>query len=1195
MQETRLSDFGKLLQRQLKRSLGINSDDALAALMHALEACGQQAGEQSPLHKLGERLSTLFGQINLAYEQSERDLALRTRSLELSSNELFQANEQLRLDAQSQQAALTQLRETINHLLSGSQQPRVTEDDSDITYLSAMISHLVAEQERAQAKLTESEQRFRLVFESLREVVYQTDVAGHWRYLNPAWCDITGFSTEESIGVHLKELFHPDDVATAMDQITRLLNCDIRSCRLNSRWVNRFGQIRWIELYAHRLEDKRGELLGLTGSLIDITERVEAERELKRTMEVLLTLVENMQAGVMVEDSTGQIVLINETMNHLFGLEPHLHIQAGQTFQEVMQHTAARFADGDAFARQARWLHQRGQLSRDTEVIMKDGRVLEMDFVPMGNAGKRRVMWSFRDITQRKQAENEINRARMQLVDAIESLDAGLIMLDAEERLAICNQRFRELFPQAAEVLQPGMPYLDILREYCFQGGHRWNGEKPEHFIQRQLSRIRHPGQTIEQQVNGRWVRSSDRRTADGGVVSLYTDISSLKQSEAMLLRAKEAAESANQAKSEFLANMSHEIRTPMNGIIGMVQLALDTELNAEQREYLGLVKSSADGLLTIINEILDFSKIEAGRMEVEQVEFSPRPMLNDIVKSMGLRAQEKGLEMICDVSLALPYRLIGDPSRLRQVINNLIGNAIKFTEHGEIVLKVVTNEPKQNHVQVHFSVKDSGIGIPKDKQQLIFESFQQADTSTTRKYGGTGLGLTICQRLVELMGGRIWVESEPGQGSTFHFVLPYAIAQHTERPIAAPIEAVIGKTALVIDDNSTNLMVTSRQLNQLGLTITTADDPVTATQMILEEYEQQRHFDLVFIDGHMPEIDGLTLLEQLNELQLLKNSRSFILTSGGKRGDAKRGQNCGLVGYLTKPVTDQELHDAIMLAMGLNPQGNNAQLITRHSLRERDRTGNILLVEDNPVNQKLAIRLLEKMGHQVTLAENGQIGADLAISQRFDLILMDVQMPIMGGFEATGLIRTHEQAAGYHTPIIAMTARAMQGDREQCLQAGMDDYLTKPIQQQLLIEAIQRMLALPQHSQPEPDTPITPTMHPIFAEAVARMGGDEVLFAQLASLFLSDYHEYVNTLQNALDDKSSDKVMRAAHTLKGMVVNFGLNGVAKLAQSLEAFGSNPTDWAVAHDTMQQLKSELDDVLPLLRQCAAIAQNGVNA
>ncbi|WP_137939327.1 response regulator [Chitinivorax sp. B] len=1185
------STFSKLLQRQLKRSPGIENDDDMASLLSMLDYASCDLPDDTPLSNLGDKLLTFIKQVDHAYLQAERDLALRTRSLELSSAELFQANEQLRHDAQIQQAALNRLRETTNHLLSASNLPLVEEDSSDIAYLSTMISHLVNEQERAQAQLLESERRFRLVVESLREVVYQTDADGHWCYLNPAWCDMTGFSAEESIGHHFNELIHPEDVQSVQEHIAPLLARDIDFCRYTARYANKYGQIHWIEMYVHRFEDDQGKLLGLAGSLIDITERIEAERELKRTMEVLLTLVESISAGVMVEDSTGQIVLINQTMNQLLDASGQTNIQAGQTFHEAMLTIHPLLADGDAFMLQANDLHLQGVMNRDTEVWMTDGRILEMDFVPMGTSDKRRIMWTFRNITQRKLAENEINRARIQLVDAIESLDAGLIMLDSDERLAICNQRYRELFAPAAKALNPGTPYLEILREYCFNGGHRWSGLDSAYFIQQQLAQIRHPGQPVEQQINGRWLRSSDRHTADGGVVSLHTDITSLKQSEAMLTRAKDAAESANRAKSEFLANMSHEIRTPMNGIIGMVQLALDTDLNDDQREYLGLVKSSADGLLTVINEILDFSKIEAGHTEIEQVEFAPRPMLNDIVKSMGLRAQEKGLEMICDIDPALPRRLIGDPGRLRQILNNLIGNAIKFTEHGEIVLDIMVDDHQPNHLQVKFSVRDTGIGIPKQKQQLIFESFQQADTSTTRKYGGTGLGLTICHRLTDLMGGHIWVESEPGKGSTFHFTLTYTIPADIEPPVAIPLNDLPGKTALVVDDNSTNLIVFNRQLTRLGLKVSTADGAHTAIPLVQERCELQQPFDLMFIDGHMPGVDGLTMVTQLNELSLISSSRIFLVTSGGKRGDAKRGQLNGLAGYLTKPVSEQELQEAITLALGQVGGDGNTPLITQHSLRERERAGNILLVEDNPVNQKLAIRLLEKMGHQVTLAENGQIGAELAMAQRFDLILMDVQMPVMSGFEATALIRQHEAPQGRHTPIIAMTARAMQGDREQCLQAGMDEYLTKPIQQPLLADLLQRLLSRDTSLLPT-ERPAPATRHPVFADALIRMGGDEILFAQLASLFLTDYHKYVDSLRDAVHQKAADKVHRTAHTLRGMVVNFGLQDIANLAQDLETFGRQPTDWTSAHLTMQQLDSALADVLPLLQQCTLTVQTG---
>ena len=700
--------------------------------------------------------------------------------------------------------------------------------------------------------------------------------------------------------------------------------------------------------------------------------------------------------------------------------------------------------------------------------------------------------------------------------------------------------------------------------------------------------------------VNGMQARLSDSyRQLEQGLVqrerlndelrALTEDLDrKVRERTAELAEATRVAEQASQAKGEFLANMSHEIRTPLNGIIGMTELALDTPLSPGQREYLTMAKSSAEALLGILNDILDFSKIEQRKLELETVPFASRDHLADVLKPLAIRAEQKQLELVWQVLPDVPEIIAGDPGRLRQVLLNLIGNAIKFTEAGHVFVQVEVESRSRDAAVLHYRVSDSGIGIPADKQDEIFQPFKQADGSTTRRFGGTGLGLAISSTLVELMGGRIWLESAPLAGSTFHFTARLG----TPAAHAAPADSdLAGIRALVVDDNAVNRRVLHDLLRRQQMLPAGAASGAEALQALQQASAEGRPFELVLLDANMPAMDGFEAAARIRDLAGIAGPTIMMLSSSGQYGESERCRALGIANHLTKPVDCRDLLNALRRALGRERPGSSSRhgdshvksgpavlAVARPPVVDPPQRIRVLLVEDNAVNQKLASSLLERRGHTVTVAANGHEALAALERESFDLVLMDVQMPVMGGFEATARIRERERASGAHQLIVAMTAHAMKGDRERCLDAGMDDYLTKPLDSRRLYALIEEISARID-SCPA-------AMPAVSDQLLARVGGDHELLAEISRLFVDDAPNHLERIGAAIAARDGEALRRAAHALKGAAANFDADHVVDAARRLEEIGRDGD--LTGHEAVwRTLTVEIDRLLSTLRRFAA--------
>ncbi len=1085
--------------------------------------------------------------------------------------------------------------------LTAQSEGKVEERTLELSLANERLQQDVHVLQQLEAVIERGKKEWEAIFDAVSDLIFVVDANGLIARSNRSASKRLDLSYTQLTGRSLADLLFPEDE-----------NHQLKTGELE---IKKLGG--YFDAFSQTINIDRG-IQRTIYVLHDTTQRKLAENSLSDERNLLRLLIDNLPDRVYVKDAQGRKTISNTIDWKASG---------GKTMQEVLGKTdfdtyppemATKFwADDKAvldtgipiFSREEPGMDVAGKpaLVLTTKIPLQDSKGQTLGLVGIG-----------RDITEIKRAEAALVREK-QFLEALNlNSPVAIAVLDDADNIVSCNPAFEKLYGYSnAEIIGKNLDSLITSPENIKEASSytKLAKSEPVHGVG---NRHRKDGRTVIVEIFGAPVIVGGEKVA---TLAIYHDITDLD-------KARKEAEQANLAKSEFLANMSHEIRTPMNGVIGMLELSLGTTLTDEQRDYLSISLESAEALLALINDILDFSKIEAQKLDLEIINFDLRNTVEDVAYAMARRAQDKGLELVCLIHPNLRTGLKGDPARVRQVLVNLVGNAIKFTQQGEIVIRAEPVEETDTHVNVKFAVQDTGIGIPKDRLAAVFERFTQADGSTTRKYGGTGLGLTICKQLVETMGGEIRVESDPGLGSTFWFTITFEkqpVDVSYER-IAAALDLeqnVKNIRVLGIDDNATNRMILTKMVEGFGCGVETAASGAKGLEMLRTAHRQGNPFHIILLDMQMPGMDGEQTAREIKSDPVARDAQIIILTSMGERGDAARLEALGCAAYLLKPVKQQMLYDTLRMVLSHKPE-KRSHLVTRHIISENKRQGlRILLAEDNPINQKLAIILLQKGGFSVDAVETGLLAIEKVQNEHYNVVLMDVQMPDLDGLEATRRIRLWENGNS-HIPIIAMTAHALKGDRERCIEAGMDDYVSKPLETTVLFSVLDRWTQDDSPAQPEIFSPdlqdysgsaaqlpveddldfvlglglfgeeIAPTPAPNserpqtlideapgeqlpmdISNALPRFYNDRVFFIEMCQELVNHMPDRMKELRAALNAKNSTGVFRQAHNLKGVAANFSAGPVTRIAAQIEALGADGEIAPVA-ELVNQLEVEME-------------------
>jgi PAS domain S-box-containing protein len=902
-----------------------------------------------------------------------------------------------------------------------------------------------------------------------------------------------------------------------------------------------------------------------------------AEERLSGAMVSLEVLVGASPLPIVAMDREGRITLWNAASERVFGW----------TACEVVGQPNPLIRESDREAYEEHRQRKMAGLCPDgvpVTALRKDGSTVEVRIwaapAKRADGTVEGLMELFEDTSEKARAQKTISDQQHLLRSVLDSIPDPIYVKNQEGRVVLANQAASQALGMELDQIL-GRSVDDMLgpaiaAPYRYQDDLVLSGGS---ILSQEESQALRDGQR-------RWhlVTKVPLRDLEGeviGLVGVHRDITSRKQTEQELREAKLAAEAASIAKGEFLANMSHEIRTPMNGVMGMTGLLLDTELTQEQTDYARTIRDSADALLSILNDILDYSKIEAGKLELEVLDFDLRTTLEDASDLLAAKAQSKGLEFVCSVEPEVPSLLRGDPGRLRQVVLNLAGNAVKFTAKGEVVIRVTLCAETEGDALLRFEVRDTGIGISEEHRDLLFRSFSQVDASTTRRYGGTGLGLAISRRLVERMGGEIDVESAEGEGSTFWFTVRFGKQANAEEPRLDLPASLRHVKVLVVDDNPTNRLVCREQLVRWGCRHSEASSGPEALGLLEAAVLRGDPYRIAVLDMQMPAMDGETLGRLIRDRESLRATHLVMLSSWGSRGDASRLREAGFAGFLTKPVRRRDLFEALVAVAQTSPEERSSTpMVTRHSVQDaRKRRTRILVAEDNITNQKVVQTVLEKRGYRVDTVSNGREALHALSMVPYDVVLMDVQMPEMDGLEATARLREKETSRGGHVPVVAMTAHAMRGDRERCMSAGMDDYVTKPVRPKDLLQVLAKLLGDPLAPTPDLPNSLMGSTGSVLAlpELMERLDSDLTLMERLLSLFLQEVPKRAEVLRKALEELDVDAAAQAAHYIKGAAGNLSAQKVMAAAIAVEA-AVKDEDFSLAAKHLEEMLAALKAV-----------------